>query len=446
MTTPRMYMHDTTFNTSIGEKKTMRKRILLKGPLLTRSGYGEQTRFALRALMSRPDLFEIFIQPLQWGQTSWLSETDEERLWIDQVIEKTIGYVQQGGSFDLSLQVTIPNEWQNIAPINIGYTAGIETTQVAPQWIEIGNQIQKIVVVSNHSKNVYESTEYGQNPEDVPNDAQTPPEKILRLTTPVTTVNYPVKKYETIENLELDLECDFNFLVVAQMGPRKNLLHTIKWFVEEFKDEEVGLVVKTNKMKNCVLDREHVFQEIKNFTQQLGDRKCKVYLLHGDMTDEEIHALYVDPKLNAFVTLTHGEGFGLPIFEAAYSGMPIVSTGWSGQLDFLVDENRKEHFYNISFDIQPIPPEVAWEGVITKESMWAYPREQSAKEQMRQCYEDIVSNAEGSIASNVEHYRELLQENFSEERMYAEFVAAIIDEEEFNVESWIEGLDVQEIE
>ena len=71
----------------------MKKKILLKGPLLTRSGYGEQARFALRSLRSREDLFEVFIQPLQWGQTSWTSEVTDERRWIDQTIEKTIGYI-----------------------------------------------------------------------------------------------------------------------------------------------------------------------------------------------------------------------------------------------------------------------------------------------------------------------------------------------------------------
>ena len=92
----------------------MKKKILLKGPLLTRSGYGEQARFALRSLRSKPDIFEIFIQPIQWGMTSWLIEDTEERRWIDNVIEKTIGYIQQGGQFDISLQVTIPNEWENL--------------------------------------------------------------------------------------------------------------------------------------------------------------------------------------------------------------------------------------------------------------------------------------------------------------------------------------------
>ena len=139
---------------------SVRKKVLLKGPLLTRSGYGEQARFALRSLRSREDLFEIFIQPLQWGQTSWTSDMDNERLWIDQTIEKTIGYIQQGGQFDISLQVTIPNEFQQLASVNVGYTAGIETTKIAHQWIQKANEMDKIIVVSDHSKQVFESTEY----------------------------------------------------------------------------------------------------------------------------------------------------------------------------------------------------------------------------------------------------------------------------------------------
>ena len=137
----------------------MRKKVLIKGPLLTRSGYGEQSRFALRSLRSREDLFEIFIQPLKWGQTSWLNEIDEERKWIDRTIEKTIAFIQQGGKFDMSLQITIPNEWQKLAPVNIGYTAGIETSKVAPIWLQKGNEnVDKIITISSHSMNTYKNT------------------------------------------------------------------------------------------------------------------------------------------------------------------------------------------------------------------------------------------------------------------------------------------------
>ena len=394
----------------------MKKKILLKGPILTRSGYGEQCRFAFRSLLSRPDLYDIYVQPLQWGQTSWLNGTDEERELIDNLIEKTIGYVQQGGSFDMSLQVTIPNEWEKIAPVNVGYTAGIETTHVAPVWLEIGEAMDKIIVVSNHSKRVYENTQYdGFNQHT--NEPMT-----LSLSTEVVAVNYPVKKFENLPDLGIDLDYDFNFLCVAQWGPRKNLENTIRWFIEEFEQEEVGLVIKTNTAKNCFMDKLHTESVLKQVLQGYKDRKCKIYLLHGDMTDEEMHSLYVHPQLKALVGLPHGEGFGLPFFEAAYSGMPVVATGWSGQVDFLYGEDLKEHFYNVAFDIQPVQKEVVWEGVLVENSMWAYPRENSAKKQMRACYEDVIS---GSKKDEFCQYAVTLAERFSEEKMYKQFADAV---------------------
>ena len=92
----------------------MRKKILVKGPALSRSGYGEQTRFALRALRTREDLYDVYVMNIPWGHTGHISVGDE-RNWIDQQIIKTMGYIQQTGgnpNFDQSLQVTIPNEFE----------------------------------------------------------------------------------------------------------------------------------------------------------------------------------------------------------------------------------------------------------------------------------------------------------------------------------------------
>ena len=415
----------------------MRKKIILKAPLLTRSGYGEQSRYALRALRSREDLFDIYIQPLQWGQTSWVSLMDEERRWIDTTIEKTIAYVQQGAPFDISLQVTIPNEWENIASVNIGYTAGIETTKVAHQWIPKGNEMDRIIVISNHSKNTFANTVYQAVNQETGQEAE------LHLETPIDVVNYPAKKYDSLPDLQIKFDYDYNFLTIAQFGPRKNLPNTIKWFVEEFHDEEVGLVVKSNLAKNCLMDREHLMADLRGFLKSHPDRKCKVYLLHGDMSDEEIHSLYVHPQIKALLSLPHGEGFGLPIFEAAYSGLPVIATGWSGQLDFLCDEEGKEHFYNVSFDIQPVQEEVIWDGVIIKESMWAYPREQSAKEQMRKCYEDTENR------DNSNKYAQELQKRFAAEKMYDKFVKSIlVSVDPQPEENWLEEIEdiIQEYE
>ncbi|MAH44336.1 hypothetical protein CMI37_00810 [Candidatus Pacearchaeota archaeon] len=393
----------------------MKKKVLLKAPILTRSGYGEQARFAFRSLMSRPDLFDVYVQPLQWGHTSWLNDINEERKTIDHLIEKTIMHVHEGGQFDMSLQVTIPNEWEKLAPVNIGYTAGIETTKVAPQWLEKGNYMDKIIVVSDHSKRVYQNTAYTAIHEE------TKEEFPYKLVTDIESVNYPVKTFDEVPDLNIDLDYDVNFLSIAQWGARKNMENTVRWFVEEFLNDEVGLVVKSNFAKNCLMDKIQMEGTLKQLLAEYKDRTCKVYLLHGDMSDEEIHALYVHPQIKAFVGLPHGEGFGLPFFEAAYSGMPVIATGWSGQLDFLFDENMKEHFYNVAFDIQQVQKEVVWDGVLVADSMWAFPREASAKEKMRQCYDDII----GGNTDQYAEYATELQKRFSQEKMYDKFVSNV---------------------
>ena len=140
---------------------SMRKKILVRGPALSMSGYGEQARFALRSLRAHEDLFDIYLIPVGWGKTGWIWEDSEERQWLDQIINKTLEYNRGGNPhYDMSLQITIPNEWERLAPVNIGYTAGIETTKISPVWVEKSQMMDRIVVVSNHAKYGFDNTSY----------------------------------------------------------------------------------------------------------------------------------------------------------------------------------------------------------------------------------------------------------------------------------------------
>ena len=53
---------------------------------------------------------------------------------------------------------------------------------------------------------------------------------------------------------------------------------------EEFENEEVGLIAKVNLARNCYVDREHCTKRLKELLKEFPDRKCKVYLLHGNLT------------------------------------------------------------------------------------------------------------------------------------------------------------------
>ena len=397
------------------------KKVILKGPVLTRSGYGEQARFALRSLWSRPDLYDVYIVATGWGKTSWTIETDGEREMIDNVINKTTNYLEAGGKFDMSVQVTIPNEWERIAPYNVGYTAGIETTKVAPEWIEKTNIMDKVVVVSNHAKNVFEESNY------LLQNGDKPPVP-FKCTTAIDVVNYPVKNFESVD-LGLQLPYNFNFLCVAQWGPRKNVKNTVKWFVEEFHDEEVGLVVKMFQLKNCHMDKLVCMEKLKDLLSGYPNRKCKIHLIHGNMTDQELHSLYTHPKLKAFVTLTHGEGYGLPIFEAAYSGMPVVAPAWSGHCDFLFAPVKKKGttrtkirplFAKVDYELKPIQKGAVWNGVLQKDSMWCYGKENSYKRQLREVYK-----THSRFVGQAKKLKTYINKNFTAKQMHSEFIDAL---------------------
>ena len=397
----------------------MKQKVLVRGPALTQSGYGEQCRFAIRSLRSREDLFDIYIIPTSWGQTSWISIDNEERAWIDSIIAKTHTYTQSGGTFDLSVQVTIPNEWERLAPINIGYTAGIETTKVAPQWLEKASIMDKIIVVSNHSKEVYENTSYqGQNP-------QTGQTITYKCTTPISVVNYPVRNIEK-ESVDLDLEYDFNYLAISQWGPRKNFDNLIKWFIEENFDREVGLVLKTSIRNNSLIDRNHTEKRLQSIVRSHGDIKCKVYLIHGDLSDEQMAGIYSHPKIKCLISTTHGEGYGLPLFEAAASGLPIICSGWSGQRDFLYVSNKKSKnnlkpmFLEVEYDLKNVQTQAVWEGVIQPDSQWCFPKEASFKKKLREIRTNYKKHRK--VSSNL---RKHIVENFTEDKIYSDFVSSI---------------------
>jgi len=368
----------------------VKKTILVRGPALSQSGYGEHTRFVLRALRMREDEFDIHILPTSWGETGWLATDNDERQWIDERVNLCTEHLQANRSHDISIQVTIPNEWQKLANINIGITAGIECNKVSPVWLEKANEMDKVITISEHSKNGF------TRPIFTGQDSSTGEQIQLRCQVPVDVVSYPVKIFDSLPDLDIELEYDFNYLAIAQWGPRKNLQNLIRWFVEENIDQEVGLIIKTSLKNNSVVDREYTEALLKNSIPDIPDRQCKIYFLHGDMTEREIHALYKHPKIKAMASLTHGEGFGLPLFEAAYSGLPVVAPGWSGQCDFLYapyksrskkkrsKKIKKAFFAEIDYTLGPIPDHAFWEGVIERDTIWAYPTEGSFKLRMRQ--------------------------------------------------------------
>ena len=417
------------------------KKVLIIGPVLTRSGYGEHARFVVDALSGDPEL-DLYIHPLRWGESSWVSGDITKRAYYDSLIRKTSEF---SGTYDLSLQVTVPNEWSKAATINIGVTAGVETDKLINDWLPVSNEMDKIIVTSKHIQELFEKSHY-----TVQNQFSGEPVSFKGTTTPVEVVTYPVKKVKPIDlSNQINLDTEFNFLTVGQIAPRKNLFASIEWFIEEFRNENVGLVVKSHMRNTSTPDGLAVEHLLKQVCHNSGERQCKVYLVKGCMSEDEVHGLYTHPKIKCIVSTTHGEGFGLPLYEAAYCGLPVVAPAWSGQKDFLYMPVKNKagktkieaQFEKVGFDIKEVAADAVMEGIITPDMKWCYPQKDKFQKALRRIYTSY-SLAE-KRASGLQDY---LCDRFSLENQHKAMRDAVKNTYQNDQQDWSEWINrVQEV-
>ena len=227
--------------------------------------------------------------------------------------------------------------------------------------------------------------------------------------------------------------------MISQWGPRKNFDNAIKWWVEEFIDQDVGLILKTNLKNNSIMDFEPLEAHIKALLSSYPDRKCKVNILHGDLSEGQLTWLYTHDKVKALVNIAHGEGFGLPLFEAAINGLPIVTVPWSGQLDYLIHDGKK-YFTDVDFTLQPVSEQAVWDGVIQRDSLWAHAEQGSYKMKLRWLKKNWKKAKKQAL-----ELKTLVRDKLEEDKMNAKFVDAIwsvIKPQELSEEEqeWISGI------
>ena len=142
----------------------------------------------------------------------------------------------------------------------------------------------------------------------------------------------------------------------------------IKTFLETFNNpgrKKPALVLKANHVNYSLLDREQILKKINDIRDQVSGNLPNIYLLHGEMTDEEMNLLNNDPKVKAFVSFTKGEGYGRPLAEAAITGKPTIVSNWSGHVDFI----NPNYNVLVGGELKNVHPSAANQFLL-KESQW----------------------------------------------------------------------------
>lgn len=325
---------------------------IIASPVQTESGYGHHAREVITNLIEqRGTEWDIKLLSLPWGHTPMSYPISED--WKQRIIPLPL--TQQP---DIWVQITVPNEFQPVGKYNIGVTAGTEGDICPAEWIDKLNTMQLVIVPSEFTKKVFVDTATKSN---------------KPLTTRIEVIaeyfdeNIYSTKAESAVNADTQMDIlndipeSFAFLTVGhwlsgQLGEdRKNIGGVVHSFFECYKNVKnpPALILKTSGATYSILDRTEIEQKVNQIRNAYGSAKLpNVYILHGNLTDDEMNALYNHSKIKAMVSFTKAEGFGRPLLEFATTGKPIIAPYYSGPVDFL----KQEFMCSLPGGLTPIHP------------------------------------------------------------------------------------------
>jgi len=321
----------------------MKPLFIISCPFDTYSGYGARSRDLVKAIIET-DKYNVRLLTQRWGNTpfGFCKDNSEWEFLLNLVLPNN----QIPKQPEIWMQITVPNEFQPVGKFNIGCTAGIETTIAPADWIEGCKRMNLILGSSEHTIKVLRESKFEKRDQQTNQTIELIEWKgdgeVVFEGTDVETYK-PVKSTFDLSNVKED----FAYLFVGhwmqgQLGEdRKNVGLLVKAFYETFKNKskKPALILKTSQVGSSYMDRDELIKKIKVIRGTVKSNNLpNIYLLHGEFTNEEMNQIYNHSKVKAMVNLTKGEGFGRPLLEFSLVNKPIITTNWSGHIDYLNPE------------------------------------------------------------------------------------------------------------
>ena len=401
---------------------------IVSSPVDTFSGYGARSRDFIKSLIkTRGDEWDIKLLSQRWGSTpfGFLDENIEEEADLKSRI-----IPQMTQQPDVWFQITVPNEFQPVGKhLNIGVTAGIETTVCDATWVEGCNRMNLILASSKHAKDVFENSKFEQRDQQT---NQIVSQVELKIPVEVLFEGVDLNKYFKQNSPQTDLvqqiskiKEDFCFLFVGHWlqgeysEDRKNVGYMVKVFLEVFKNKTnaPALIMKTNSATTSIMDRNQILEKINAIRKSVKGRLPNIYLIHGDLEDEDVNDLYNHSKVKAMVSFTKGEGFGRPLLEFTLSEKPVVASGWSGHVDFL----DKDASILIGGELKPIHASAVVPNMLIADSQWFQPDDAQVGHALKELFENYKSFIPGA-----KKQASISKNKFSFEKM-TELLGRILD-------------------
>ncbi len=187
---------------------------------------------------------------------------------------------------------------------------------------------------------------------------------------------------ETVPKLsfgEVPEDC-FVFYSIFQWQERKNPYGLLSAYTSAFSGvDDVVLVMKTYR-HNHATDKQQIVDLVRDFKKYVRlDHYPKIYIVVENMSKEGILALHGTG--DCFLLLQRSEGWGLPHFEAAACGNPIITPGYGGQEEFLKEDNS----YLTNYTLCPVGG-MTWSPYYTGDQLWCEPDMEHAINLMRHVY------------------------------------------------------------